>query len=103
MAKKKTASLKLEPMDDRVVARRMDAEEKTPGGIILPDAAQEKSMRGEIVAVGPGKLLDNGKRVEPDVKVGDIILMGRYAGTEVTVDEVEYIIMREGDILAKIS
>ena len=90
-------------MDDRVVARRMDAEEKTAGGIILPDAAQEKSMRGEIVAVGPGKLLDNGKRVTPDVKVGDIILMGKYSGNEVTVDDVEYIILREGDILAKIS
>lgn len=103
MGKKKTSSLALQPMDDRVVVKRVDAEEKTSGGIILPDAAQEKPMEAEVVAVGEGKLLDNGKRVAPDVKVGDHILMGKYAGTEVTLDDVEYIILRESDILAKTS
>lgn len=103
MAKKKSGSLTLKPLDDRVVVKRLEAEEKTSGGIILPDTAKEKPLRGEVVAVGEGKLLDNGERATPDVAVGDVVLMGKYSGTEVTVDEVEYTIMRESDILAKLS
>lgn len=103
MAKKKASSgLKLTPMDDRVVIKRLEAEETTAGGIILPDAAKEKPLKGEVVAVGEGKLLDNGKRVTPDVVVGDIVLIGKYAGTDVNVDEVEYTIVRESDIMAKV-
>ncbi len=93
---------KLQPLDDRVVVKRLDAEEKTSGGIILPDAAKEKPQRGQIVAVGPGKQLDSGKRATPDVVVGDTVLFGKYSGTEVKVDGVELLIMRENDILAKL-
>ncbi len=92
---------KLRPLDDRIVVKRLDAEEKTAGGIILPDAAKEKPQRGEIIAVGPGKLLDSGKRAAPDVAVGDTVVFGKYSGTEVKVDGVEFVIMRENDILAK--
>jgi len=95
-------TLKLRPLDDRVVVKRLEAEEKTSGGIILPDNAKEKPQRGEVIAVGPGKLLDNGTRATPDVKVGDIILFGKYSGTEVKVEGVEYLILRESDILAKV-
>ena len=93
--------LKLRPLDDRIVVKRLDAEEKTAGGIILPDNAQEKPQKGKVIAVGAGKLLDSGARAEPDVKVGDTIVFGRYSGTEVKVDGEEYLIMRESDILAK--
>lgn len=99
---KKSSSVNLRPLDDRVVVKRLEAEEKTTGGIYLPDAAKEKPQRGEVVAVGAGKLLDSGTRATPDVKAGDIVLFGKYAGTEVTVGEVEYTIMRESDILAKL-
>ena len=104
MAKKKDAKkkLSLRPLDDRVVVRRLEAEEKTTGGIILPDAAKEKPQRGEVVAVGQGKLLDSGQRATPDVKVGDAVLFGKYSGTEVEVEGEELLIMRESDILAKI-
>lgn len=95
-------SNKLQPLDDRIVVKRLDAEEKTAGGIILPDAAKEKPQRGEIIAVGPGKLLDSGTRATPDVKVGDVVIFGKYSGTEVKVDGVELLIMRENDILAKL-
>ncbi len=101
MAKKKTA-VKLRPMDDRIVVKRVEAEEKTAGGIILPDAAKEKPQEGEVVAVGAGKLLDSGKRATPDVVVGDRVLFGKYGGTEVKVEGETYLIMRESDILAKI-
>ncbi|MFH0911142.1 MAG: co-chaperone GroES [Planctomycetota bacterium] len=94
--------MRLKPMEDRVVVKRLEAEEKTRGGIILPDTAKEKPMQAEIVAVGPGKLLENGKRVAPEVEAGDVVLIGKYAGTDVAVDEVEYVILREGDILAKV-
>ncbi len=93
---------KLQPLDDRIVVKRLDAEEKTAGGIILPDNAKEKPQRGEVIAVGPGKLLDSGKRVSPDVKAGDKVLFGKYSGTEVKVDGQELLIMRENDILAKL-
>ena len=95
-------SAKLRPLDDRVVVKRLEAEEKTAGGIILPDNAKEKPQRGEVVAVGPGKLLDSGNRATPDVVAGDKVLFGKYSGTEVKVDGVELLIMRENDILAKI-
>jgi chaperonin GroES len=104
MAKKaeKCGCATLRPLDDRIVVRRLEAEEKTSGGIILPDNAKEKPQRGEVVAVGPGKLLDSGKRAEPDVKAGDAVLFGKYSGTEVKVDGVEVLLRRESDILAKL-
>ena len=98
-AKKK---IELEPLDDRVVVRRLEAEEKTAGGILLPDMAKEKPQRGEIVAAGPGKMLENGKRAAMEVKVGDTVLFGKYSGSEVKVHGEELIIMRESDILAKL-
>ncbi|MDR1519544.1 MAG: co-chaperone GroES [Planctomycetota bacterium] len=93
---------KLRPLDDRVVVRRLEAEEKTSGGIILPDNAKEKPQRGEVIAVGPGKLLDSGVRAVPDIAAGDTVLFGKYSGTEVKVDGEEFLIMRENDILAKL-
>jgi chaperonin GroES len=98
-AKKK---IELEPLDDRVVVRRLEAEEKTAGGILLPDTAKEKPQRGEIVATGPGKMLENGKRATMEVKAGDTVLFGKYSGSEVKVQNEELIIMRESDILAKL-
>lgn len=92
----------LRPLDDRVVVKPAESEEKTSGGIVLPDNAKEKQQRGEIVAVGPGPMLDNGERGELSVKVGDVVLFGKYAGTEVKVDGQDLKIMRESDILAKI-
>lgn len=100
MAKKGSVSLR--PLDDRIVVKRLTAEAKTAGGIILPDAAKEKPQEGEVIAVGAGKLLDSGKRATPDVKVGDHVLFGKYSGTEVKVEGEEFLIMRESDILAKI-
>lgn len=92
----------IRPLDDRVVIEPMEAEEKTAGGIVLPDTAKEKPMKGKIIAVGDGKMLETGKRAELLVKKGDKVLYGKYAGTEVTVDGKEYLVMRESDILAKI-
>lgn len=92
----------IRPLDDRVVIEPMEAEEKTAGGIVLPDTAKEKPMKGKIIAVGDGKMLENGKRAELLVKKGDKVLYGKYAGTEVMVDGKEYLVMRESDILAKI-
>lgn len=92
----------IRPLDDRVVVEPMEAEEKTKGGIVLPETAKEKPIKGKIIAVGEGKLLENGKRAEMLVKVGDIVLYGKYAGTEVSVDGKEYLIMRESDILATV-
>ncbi|HUU42361.1 MAG TPA: co-chaperone GroES [Planctomycetota bacterium] len=93
--------MKIEPLDDRVVIEILDAEEKTAGGIVLPDTAKEKPQKGKIVSTGPGKLLEDGSRAKPLVKKGDIVLFGKYSGTEVRVNDVEYTIMRESDILAK--
>ncbi|GJQ50079.1 Cpn10 chaperonin GroES, small subunit of GroESL [Candidatus Kuenenia stuttgartiensis] len=93
----------IKPLDDRVVVQPMEAEEKTKGGIVLPETAKEKPIKGKIIAVGEGKLLENGKRADLLVKVGDVVLYGKYAGTEVTVDGKEYLIMRESDILAKVN
>ena len=100
--KKKTASLELAPLDDRVVVKRLEEEERTPGGIVLPDTAKEKPQKGEVVAVGPGRLLDSGERCQPAVKVGDVVLFGKYSGTEVKIQGEEYLIMRESDILARV-
>ncbi len=95
-------SFALQPLDDRVVVLRLDAEEKTPGGIVLPDTAKEKPQRAKVVAVGPGKLLDDGTRQKPDLAVGDTILFGKYSGNDVTVGGQEYLILREADVLAKL-
>lgn len=99
----KEKELSLQPLDDRVVVQRMDAEEKTAGGIVLPDTAKEKPQKGKVLAVGPGKLSDDGRRTPPEVKVGDIVLFGKYSGTEVKVLGEECLILRESDILAKVA
>ena len=96
------AKIKLRPLDDRVVVQPMEAEEVTAGGIVLPDAAQEKPQRGKVIATGPGKLLDSGKRGELSVTVGDEVIFGKYGGSEVEVDGEEFKILRESDILAKV-
>jgi chaperonin GroES len=93
---------KLNPLDDRIVIEVLEAEERTAGGIVLPDTAKEKPQRGKVTAVGPGKLLKNGVRAAVALKVGDEVLFGKYAGTEVTVNEVEFKILRENEILAKV-
>jgi chaperonin GroES len=92
--------MKLKPLNDRVIVTRVEKEQKTTGGIIIPDTAKEKPQEGKIVAVGPGKLDDNGKRIPMDVKKGDRILFSKYAGTEIKIDGVEHIFMKEDDILA---
>jgi chaperonin GroES len=94
------SDLKIKPLADRVVVKPMEAEEKTKGGIILPDTAKEKPVEGTIVAAGPGKMSDDGKLIEMEVKVGNKVLYGKYSGTEVTIDGEEYLIMRESDIFA---
>lgn len=96
------AKIKLRPLDDRVVVNVLDAEEKTAGGIVLPDTAQEKPQRGKIVATGVGKMLDSGQRAELSVAVGDEVIFGKYGGSDVEVEGKEYKILRESDILAKI-
>ena len=92
------SEIKLKPLGDRVVVKPAAAEEKTAGGIILPDTVKEKPVEGTIVAAGPGKVADDGKLVKLEVKVGDKVLYGKYSGTEVTINGEEYLIMREGDI-----
>jgi chaperonin GroES len=96
------AKVKIRPLDDRVVVEPAEAEERTAGGIVLPDTAQEKPQRGKVVAAGPGKLLDSGKRGELSVSVGDEVIFGKYGGTEIELDGVEYKILHESDILAKV-
>jgi len=91
--------MKIRPLQDRIIVKRIEEEEKTKGGIIIPDSAKEKPMEGEVIAVGSGKILENGKKQPLEVKAGDRILFGKYAGTEVKIDEVEHLIMREDDIL----
>ena len=97
------ADLKIRPLDDRVVVEVLEAEERTPGGILLPDTAKQKPQRGRVLAVGPGKIRENGERSTPNVKVGDEVLFTRYGGSDVELDGKEYKILREGDILAKMS
>ena len=94
------SKINLTPLADRVIVKPSEAEEKTKGGIILPDTAKEKPIEGTIVAAGPGKVTDDGKTVQLGVKVGDKVLYGKYSGTEVTVEGEEYLIMRESDIFA---
>jgi chaperonin GroES len=95
--------LALEPLDDRVVVERLEAEEKTAGGIVIPDTAKEKPMKARVIAAGPGKQLESGERAPMGVKPQDLVLIGKYSGTEVTVKGDEYVILRESDILAKVS
>ena len=94
-------AVKLQPMADRLVVKPIEAEGKTKTGIYLPDTAKEKPQEGEVVAVGPGRLSEDGKRIAMDVKVGDIVVYAKYGGTEIKVDDEELMILRESDILAK--
>jgi len=96
-------AMNLKPLADRVVVKPLVKEEVTKGGLVIPDTAKEKPQEGEIVAVGPGKLADDGKRIEMDVKKGDRVIYAKYAGTEWKYENQEYLILRESDILAKIS
>jgi chaperonin GroES len=92
--------MQVRPLHDRVLVKRIEEKEVVKGGIIIPDTAKEKPMEGEIVAVGPGKLQEDGKRSPIDVMPGDRVLFGKYAGTEIKIDDVDYVIMREEEILA---
>ena len=94
--------MKIRPLDDRIVVQAVEAEEKTAGGIVLPDTAKEKPQKGKVVAVGEGKLLDDGTRAPLSVKRGDMILYSKYGGTEIKVEGKELLIMRESDVLAKV-
>ena len=91
--------MKFRPLHDRVVVKRIDAEEKTAGGIIIPDTAKEKPQQGEVIAVGPGGRDESGKLIAIDIKTGDRVLFGKWSGTEVKLDEVEYLIMKESDVM----
>ena len=90
--------MKIKPLQDRILIRRLDSEEELRGGIVIPDTAKEKPQEGEVVAVGDGKVLDNGQKLQMTLKVGDRILFGKYAGTEVKVDDEELLIMREDEV-----
>ena len=94
--------LKVKPLADRVVVRALEDPEQMRGGLYIPDTAKEKPQQGEVVAVGPGKLSEEGKRIDPELKVGDKVLYGKYSGTEVTVGDEQYLILRESDVLAVI-
>jgi chaperonin GroES len=94
-------AVKLQPLGDRLVVKPMQSEEKTKSGIYLPDTAKEKPQEGKVIAVGPGRVNDDGKRIPMDVEVGDIIIYAKYGGSEIKIDDEELIIMREADILAK--
>src|SRR5687768_4822575 len=102
MSKEKEMSLKIRPLDDRVVVETLEAEEKTSGGILLPDTAKQKPQRGRVVAVGPGKLQDNGSRSALAVAKGDEVIYGKYSGNDIKLGTAEYKILRETDILAKV-
>ncbi len=102
MAKKKVQKVNVRPLDDRVVVEAVESDDQTPGGIYLPDTAKEKPQEGIVIAVGPGKVLENGERAEPSVKTGDRVLYGKYGGTEIEAGGKEYLVMRESDILAKL-
>ena len=97
------AKFKLRPLDDRIVVESLEAEEMTAGGIVLPDAAQEKPQRGTVVAVGPGRLLDSGNRGGLSVTIGDEVIYGKYGGSDVEIEGDEYKILRESDVLAKVA
>ncbi len=91
--------MKLRPLQDRILVKRVEQESMTKGGIIIPDSAKEKPAEGKVVSVGNGKMAEDGKRITPDIKAGDRILFGKYAGTEVKIDGEEHLIMREDDVL----
>lgn len=95
-----TAAQKIHPLADRVVVQALPETEQTRGGLYIPDTAKEKPLQGTVVAAGPGKVSDEGTRIAPEVKPGDVVLYGKYSGTEVTVDGEEFLILRESDILA---
>lgn len=95
-------SFKIRPLHDRVVIRRLEEERTTPGGIVIPDNAAEKPMRGEVIAIGSGRRLDNGDKCALEVKIGDKVLFGKYSGTEVKVEGKEYVVMREEDLMGVI-
>ena len=95
--------MKIKPLGDRVVIKPVEPEERTKGGIILPDTAKEKPVVGEVVAAGPGRKGDDGKTITLEVKVGDKVLYGKYSGTEITLDNEQYLILRESDVLAVVS
>ena len=95
--------MNLKPLNDRVLVKRLEGEERTAGGLYIPDTAKEKPSKGEVVAVGPGKTADDGKHIAMTVKAGDQVLFNKYAGTEIKLDGVEHLVMREDDILAVIS
>jgi chaperonin GroES len=97
--RRRSEEMKIRPLQDRIIVKRMAEEEMTKGGIIIPDSAKEKPMEGKVIAVGNGKILDNGQKTKPDVKAGDKVLFSKYAGTEVKIDGEEHLIMREDDIL----
>jgi chaperonin GroES len=92
--------MNVKPLADRILVKPLEAEEKTKGGIIIPDNAKEKPQKGEVMAVGPGKISDNGEKIAMELKKGDKVLYGKYSGTEVTVDGKEYLIIKESDVLA---
>ena len=92
--------MKIRPLHDRVIVKRVEEEEKTKGGIIIPDTAKEKPVEGKVIAVGDGKIGDDGKKIPLEVKSGDKVLFGKYAGTEIQIDGEEHLIMREDDIIA---
>jgi len=100
MATKTKATTKIQPLSDRVVVRPLEEGEQMRGGLYIPDTAKEKPQQGEIIAVGPGRVSDQGERLAPDVKAGDKVLYGKYSGTEVTVDGESLLILRESDVLA---
>ncbi|MCL1890395.1 MAG: co-chaperone GroES [Desulfovibrionaceae bacterium] len=91
--------MNLKPLNDRVLVKRLESEDKTAGGLYIPDTAKEKPSKGEVVAVGPGKTADDGKLVPTTVKAGDLVLFNKYAGTEIKIDGVDHLVMREDDIL----
>jgi chaperonin GroES len=92
--------MKLQPLHDRVIIKRLESETKTAGGIVIPDTAKEKPMKGEVVAVGKGRTLDNGQLLAPSVKAGDTVLIGKYAGSEFKIDDIEYVSVKEDEIIA---
>jgi chaperonin GroES len=96
------ASTQIQPLADRIVVKALEETEQMRGGLYIPDTAKEKPQQGEVVAVGPGKMTDDGKRVPPELKAGDRVLYGKYSGTEVTVADEQYLILRESDVLAVI-
>ena len=97
------AATQIRPLADRIVVKPLEETEQMRGGLYIPDTAKEKPQQGEVVAVGPGRMSDEGKRVEPEVKAGDRVLYGKYSGTEITLSDEQYLILRESDVLAVIT